>query len=232
MARTQGDTIAIQNPSFEALTGSDPAYFGSSGALLPGHGSQSIAASHDPSVYLSADPIPGWKQAGGAGGTINYNATPYFSTAATDGQNVAWANAFQGIHTSISQTLGTTYQAGLTYELKVDVSSPINLPLAGFTVSLYAGNTVIASAVNSVSIVPGAFSTVTVDASISSGSVAEGQPITISLANTGTFPTSTEVTFDNVRLASTATVPEPSTWVLAGLGLLALVTVGRRNQRR
>lgn len=226
------DSITIQNPSFENLTGNDPAHFDSSGILLPGHGTTGLNLPHGSNSYVTADPIPGWQLTGGGGGSINFNGTPYFTTAATDGRYAAWANGYQNLHASISQTLSATYQVGLTYELKVDVGSPVNLPVSGYTVSLYAGGTVVASAVNSASIVPGTYSTVTLDASISSGSIAAGQPISIVLANSGYNATQTEVTFDNVRLTSTASVPEPSTWLLTTLGLVGLAASGRRTQRQ
>ncbi len=229
ISRTLADSITIQNPSFEALTGSNPAYFDSSGALLPGHSSINPSQGHLATQYPTTDPTPGW-QVIGTGGTVNENGTANVTPAATDGQNVAWANGYQNQHGYLSQTLGATYQVGVTYELKVDVSSIIGLPVSGFTVSLNAGNTVVASAVNSMSIVPGSFSTVTLDASVNSGSLAAGQPISIVLASSGFSSTGTEVIFDNVRL--TSAVPEPSTWLLATLGLLGLAAAGRHGQRR
>ena len=230
-ATSRGDSIIIQNPSFEALTGSNPAFFDSSGNLLPGHGSETVVNSGNSTVFETATPIPAWQVTGGAGGTFNYNGTSYFSPAASDGSNVAWANEYGSTHTSISQTTAATYQVGVAYELNVDVSYAIGVPKPGFTISLYAGTTLVASAIDSVSITPGTFSTVTLNASVNSGSDAVGQPISVVLASSGPAPKGTGVVFDNVRLSAT-TVPEPSTWVRAGIGLLGMVAAGRQVTRQ
>lgn len=229
-----GDNITVLNPSFEGLTDNDPAHFDSSGKLLQGHAAINPAYAFSPDVeYRTTSPIPGWQLVGGAG-TVNYSGTPYFvgGIGSTDGQNVAFANGSFGINNSLSQTLGANYQIGLTYQLQVDVGYRLDYPLGGgYAISLYAGNTLVATANNTVSLTPGTFSTVTVSASIDGSSAAVGQPISIVLAHAGQNPAGSQVVFDNVRLTSTTTVPEPSTWVLAALGAVALVSVGRHNRR-
>ncbi len=226
---TLGDDIAIVNPSFEDLTGTAPAHFDSSGKLLAGHAAINPIYSFNPSLeYQTSVPAPGW-QTSNAAGTLNYSGTPKLTTGATDGQDVAFANGFQNQHGSLSQVLGVNYQFGLTYQLQVDVSSVIGEPVAGYTVSLYSGNIVLASAVDSISITPGLFSTVTISASIYGGSPSIGQPISIVLANSGNAGSGTQVLFDNVKLTTAvSSVPEPSTWMLAAIGVLGLIGVGRR----
>jgi hypothetical protein len=134
------DDIAVVNPSFELLAGpsyvsSQPAHFSGSGLLLPGHYSILSGLGASATGFGSSDPIPGWNVNSGAG-TINYNTTPYFQNGvgSTDGQNVAWLNRVG----SINQTLGATFQAGLTYEMKVDVSFLIGIDSPGFKVGFFA----------------------------------------------------------------------------------------------
>ena len=227
-----GGDITILNPSFEGLTGTDTAHFDSSGHLLPGHAALLPSVATVPSIeYATTTPVPGWVTSGGAAGTANYTGTQYVVNGTTDGQNVGFANGFRNLHGSLSQSLGENYQVGLTYQLKVDVSSPIGLPVADYTISLYAGNLLVASGSDSVSITPGVFSTATLSTSIDGNSAAVGQPITIVLSNSGNPPVGNQVLFDNVKLSSSVTtVPEPSTWMLAAVGLLGLVMVGRRNR--
>ena len=229
-----GDNIVVLNPSFEGMTGNDPAHFDSSGKLLPGHAAIDPLYAFSPEVeYQTHSPIPGWQLVGGAG-TVNYSGTPYFvgGVGSTDGQNVAFANGSFNINNSLSQTLGVNYQVGMTYQLQVDVGGRWDYPIGGgYAISLYAGNTVLATANNTVAITPGTFSTVTVSAYIGGGSSAVGQPISIVLAHAGQNPAGSQVVFDNVRLTGTvAVVPEPSTWMLAAVGLLGLVAIGRRGR--
>ena len=228
--RTWADDITVENPSFEALAGpsyvaSQPAHFSNSGLLLPGHYSVLSGLGSTVNGFGISDPIPGWKVNSGAG-TINYNTTPYFQNGvgSTDGQNVAWLNRLG----SINQTLGATYQVGVTYELKVDVSSLIGIASPGFKLGFFANGVEVATAVNSVTITPGVYSTVTVDASIAADSAFVGQPISLQLGSPTPGAANSQVLFDNVRVTSAATtVPEPSTWVLTGIGFVALATMGR-----
>ncbi len=224
-----GDTITVLNPSFESLTGTDLAHFDTAGNLLPGHAALIPTQTTNPSVeYATPTPVPGWQVSGGAAGTVNYAGTSYLSAGPTDGQNVAFANGFQFQHGAISQSLGDSFQAGVTYELKVDVSSINGFPVGAYSISLEAAGTVVAGATGFVPGTPGLFSTITVSASIDGSSPAAGQPITISLANSGFPQAGTQVVFDNVRLTSSViTVPEPSTWALTAIGVFGLFAAGR-----
>ena len=225
------DSIAILNPSFEGLTGTDPAHFDSAGHLLPYHGALTPSQSQNPALeYRTPDPVPGWHVTGNTG-TANYSGTEYFITGSTDGQNVAFASGFQSFHGWLSQTLSEHYQAGLTYALKVDVGSLIGYPAGGYTVSLYAGSTAVANVISPIALTPGTFSTITVTATVDAGSEVSGQPITITLANSGRSQVGNQVVFDHVRLTSSGiAVPEPSTWALSAIGLFG-VFAARRCRR-
>jgi PEP-CTERM motif len=86
----------------------------------------------------------------------------------------------------------------------------------------------VATAVNSLTITPGVYSTVTVDASIPLGSAFIGQPISLQLGIPAEGAANSQVVYDNVRVTSSGTaVPEPSTWVLTGIGFVALAAMGR-----
>ncbi len=228
--RASADDITVENPGFEALAGpsyvaSQPAHFSNSGLLLPGHYSILAGLGSTADGFGANDPIPGWTVISGAG-TINYNTTPYFQNGvgSTDGQNVAWVNRIG----SINQTLGATYQVGLNYELKVDVSSLIGIASPGFKVGFFANGVEVATAVNSVTITPGVYSTVTVDTSVAADSFYAGQPITLQLGIPAEGAANSQVVFDNVRVTTSGTaVPEPSTWVLTGIGFVALATMSR-----
>ncbi len=223
--RLSADSIAIADPSFEALTGSDPAFFDSAGKLRPYQGSIGVGAPHGSNAFNSADPIPGW-ETGSSAGIINYTGTPFFPNGVPDGQNVAWIN----VSGTISQTLTTTYQPNISYELDVSVGRLVGFDSTGYQISLYAGAQLLATDNNSISLTPGAFSTATVATIVPANSPAVGQPIEIVLQAKGLGNSAAQVVFDNVQLKATA-VPEPSTLALAALGFAGLVFASRRFRR-
>ncbi len=130
-----GGNISIVNPGFEAVTGSDPTFFDSSGKLIGGFYTIDPSQGSTPNAYLTTSPIPAWITYGTAG-TANYTGTGLLTVSSTEGQNVAYANGFMGAHGSLSQTLATTFQVGLTYTLKVDVSSFVFLEHTDYSISL------------------------------------------------------------------------------------------------
>ena len=211
--RLSADSIAIADPSFEALTGSDPAFFDSAGKLRPYQGSIGVGAPHGSNAFNSADPIPGW-ETGSSAGIINYTGTPFFPNGVPDGQNVAWIN--------VSGTI--------SYELDVSVGRLVGFDSTGYQISLYAGAQLLATDNNSISLTPGAFSTATVATIVPANSPAVGQPIEIVLQAKGLGNSAAQVVFDNVQLKATA-VPEPSTLALAALGFAGLVFASRRFRR-
>ncbi len=227
-----GDEITIVNPSFESITGTDLNYFDSAGHLLPNRYTIKPSQPHDATAFLTSDPIPGWTTVGTAG-TANYASRGVLTPVATDGFNVAYANGYFSQHGSFSQTLGSTYQPGLTYTLRVDVGGFTQFGQTDYSVSLYAGNTIVGTSLNPVSLIPGTFTTANFSVAVDQNSSALGQPITIVLANAGTPTSGNEVVFDNVHLTTqTTTVPEPSTWILTAVGLVGLVTFGRKANRK
>lgn len=218
-----GDSIPIANPSFEAVTGNNPAFFDSNGNLLGGHYTIGLNQPHDSTGLATITPIPGWQASGGSG-TINFNGTGKVSPPATDGNNVAWANGYLAAHGSLTQELAATYQAGLTYTLMVDTDSFTYLPHTDYSINLYAGKTLVAGGINPTPLTPGTFITASINASIDASSPFVGQPISIVLANAGNPPAGNTVAFDNVRLISqVTTVPEPSTWALFTLGVVGIL---------
>lgn len=197
--------IPVNNPSFETL----PA----GGLPIPGYagGSYSIAV------------IPGWVgtgysgqfQPGGPSGTVPNH---YYNTL-SDGPTEAY------IATSevISQTVGATVQAGVTYTLMVDIGARLDLRFLGAADLLINGNQYVATGVENL----GGFATYT--ATYTGLPADAGDPITIQLSASGQ-----QGDFDNVRLScgagcAASTVPEPSVIVLVGP---VLIGIGVRQYRR
>lgn len=199
------DAILVNNPSFETLP--------SGGLPIPGYlgGSYSIAV------------IPGWVgsgysgqfQPGGPSGTV---PNGYYNTL-SDGPTEAY------IATSevISQTVGATVQAGVTYTLLVDIGARLDLPFLGAADLLINGKQYDATGVKNL----GGFATYT--ATYTGLAADAGDPITIQLSSSGQ-----QGDFDNVRLSctgscgSSSTVPEPSEIVLLGP---MLIGIGIRQYR-
>src|SRR5207245_4829356 len=90
------DVVSVANPSFE---------------ILPPGG---LPNSCGPSCFFSVDPIPCWTNVGTSGqfqpGTQDGNFT--FFDSLSDGITTAYSNDIGGV---ISQTVGATVQAGVTY---------------------------------------------------------------------------------------------------------------------
>ena len=146
-----------------------------------------------------------WTFSNGSG-TQNLEARN-LTAEASDGENVVWIN---DNNSSISQTLSETFQRSNDYTLKVDVGNRQDFSgMVDYTVRVSAGGVVLAS---DGSITPGEgdFATLTLNIdgrSISEGSAAIGQPLTIELIKNGNGSSGfNQAVFDNVRM----TVSEPS----------------------
>ena len=187
-------SLAVVNPSFEALTGTDPAHFDANGKLLPGHLSEFPGFPIDPAGFFSANAIPGWN-GHDSSGTVNYLGGRYI-TNGLSGQNCIYIN----VTGQVSQTLTDRFQAGQMYRLSADVGYAVGINYPGFFIGLYANGQAVAVATNSVNVVAGSLTTATVEVSLPAGSAFIGAPIEIRLGIPGTKPDQT--VFDNVRLTA------------------------------
>lgn len=178
------DSISVANPSFEAL----PA-----GGLNIGCGG---------SCAYDYGPIPGWNDTGSSGQWIpgGYAGNPN----AYNGNVVAYSNGG-----TISQTVGATAIAGVTYTLSVEVLHRTDVPIYAL-VQLEIGGVVVGTA-TPVDAGSGTWNDWTV--SYTADAAQAGKSITILLTSTGV-----QGDFDDVTL--TDNVPEPSVLSLLTLGLL------------
>ncbi|HEV8384316.1 MAG TPA: PEP-CTERM sorting domain-containing protein [Candidatus Acidoferrales bacterium] len=181
--------------------------------------------------------VPGWTVGPGgiisSAGVFRPGASQY-PGGVPEGTNVAYTKG-----PWLSQVLTATLQPNTIYTLTVDVGYRLDEsshPFTGFTISLLAGNTIIASSSTGT---PSAGQWIAAFASATSlaGNPLLGQPLQILLTVNSPLPW--QVNFDNVRLDATAIqspqipssqVPEPASFALLGTGLLALI--GRRRAAR
>ena len=241
----RADFITLVNPSFEDISGETPFNEFTFGPFN-GWGL------YDPGAITN----------GGAGntffvGTLAPTAPVYFTNGAPHGQRVAIAFNYAGSgglgEYGLQQTLTSALQANTTYTLQVDVGNIASgtslngtfFPLAGFPayrIDLLAGGQVIASDNNSLggSLADGTFATSTLQFTPDPAHSQIGQLLGIRLVNLNRidplFPTSDlEVDFDNVRLSTIASVPEPSCSVMLSIAAAAFAGLrpyGRRVSRR
>lgn len=214
----------------------------------PGTGSRTFSGSntsaplgwtiHDPSSGMLNHRYYGvWNP-----GTYSPTLPNSYLHGAPEGLNVGVVflmNEFAHTAAGLQQTLASTLQTSTQYTLTVDVGnfapSGTEFDFTGFPgyrIELLAGDTVIASDNNSLTIGEGIFLPSTVTYTSGATDALAGQALSIRLLNlNGThlpnFPIARsgnygiEVNFDDVRLDATP-VPEPSALVLAGsAGLLA-----------
>jgi hypothetical protein len=210
-----GDSVPIQNASFESTSPMFPAPCAGPGTCLFNFGS-----------------IPGWTTTGGETGSFEPSSA-YFNLPLPDGNIVAFTNGG-----SISQTLtGISLLPNSIYTLSVDVGHRLDGLVTTYSISLDNGSSVFCNTGGSNgSVAAGTFAdvilTCTTGASVPSGFLG------IVLTGNGT-----QVDFDNVQLSVVSNsdpvnsdptpVPEPSTLVLmlAGLGVVGLLFArSQRNQ--
>ncbi|NOY30101.1 MAG: PEP-CTERM sorting domain-containing protein [Planctomycetes bacterium] len=169
-------------------------------------------------------------------GVWNPSTTNSFVNGAPDGANVGVVfleNTTNLAEAGLQQTLTATLQLSTQYTLTVDVGNfsdadggPFNFTgFPGYRVELFAGSTLIASDLNTLSPSEGIFETSVVSFATGISHANLGQTLAIRLVNLN--GPGIEVNFDNVRLDASP-VPEPST---VGLGVLGMMCVLLKRHR-
>jgi hypothetical protein len=202
-----GDSISIQNPSFEITNTLDQSCVGSTACFNNG-------------------PVPGWTTLANGFGSFAPTST-YFSLPLPDGNIVAFTNG--GI---LEQTLaGISLLPNSVYTLSVDVGRRFDITAANYSLSLLDGSNIFCTtgSTSNGSITQGTFADITL--TCATGATVPGGLLGIELSGDGT-----QLDFDNVRLdvtAGTVATPEPSVLALTLVGLLMgslLFTRSRRNR--
>lgn len=196
-------SIPVVNSSFENLTGTNRTHFDDKGVLLPGHYSETIGFPLEVTGFASADPIPGWK-AVGSSGTANYEGTGV-NPGGISGRHVAWINGAG----TISQSVAAVATADTVYTLLADVTSLTGVAFPGFSVGLFAGESPLGVATDSVVLKPGAFTSISVRVAVSASSSAIGKPLEIRLGTGAPGANRGQVVFDNIRLTAESLLPVP-----------------------
>jgi len=155
---------------------------------------------------------------------------------APDGANVGVVflqNTTNLAEAGLRQTLADTLQLSTKYTLTVEVGNfspadpgPFNFTgFPGYRIDLLAGSALIASDNNTLAPAEGFFATSIVTFTTGSSHANAGQALGIRLVSLN--GPGTEVNFDNVRLDAAA-VPEPSVFILGGIGMMGLLLKRRR----
>lgn len=197
----EAGAIAVANPSFETL----PA----GGLPFDGCGT---------ACSYSFDSIPGWVSSspstsgqfhpGSSSGDFSYfNYVP-------DGVTVAFSNSG-----SISQTVSTIAQAGVTYTLSVDLGFRYDVPDPGTAQVVVNGNAVTATG----SGVQNSGNWYDYVATYTASGADAGGAIQIVLNSNDV-----QGDWDNVRL--TQSIPEPATWAMMLVGFFGFVGVTLRRR--
>ena len=166
---------------------------------------------------FSSGNIPGWNITAGGGGQFQPGGLPYFNTL-PDGPTSAYSNS--GV---ISQTVGETVQAGVTYTLMVDLGFRADHQAAFDGSADLLINGIQYFAVGSTP-TSGNWSTFT--ATYTGLSADAGDSITIELNSKGF-----QGNYDNVRLFdSNNSLPEPSYAGMLVMGLAGLMMLALRRR--
>ena len=184
------------------------------------------ASFEDPVVADGAahtGPFEGWTL--DAGAWAIWNPEPANFSAVPDGDNAFILTNNGG---TISQTLGATFGEGLEYDLSAYIgvrADEADGYTENFRIGLYRGGTELASVSGNLDDTMRntwvQYGTPTYTATAADA----GQPIRIVISNPGGGG-SWQFSVDDVQLTA---VPEPSTLLLAALGLIGLAGIGRRR---
>lgn len=164
--------------------------------------------------------ITDWTLSGVEGGVFHPTAADFPATGgAPDGLQTAYSRG-----ATISQVLSDVLSEG-NYTLQVDVGNRTSQPFPGYTIQLLAGGVLLAEDDNSLLPPIGDFLTSTVLYTALASDPQLGTSLEIRLFSVGQ-----QTNFDDVRL-DFSVIPEPSSVVLAGLGLLAFGYIGFRHRK-
>ena len=230
-------TIAINNAGFEnpAL-----AVFGFTSTVSPGW---------EAGFYDLNRPIGSqfdWITGGLDGFLGTVNANTYYSSGPVEGNNAGWLYGYRHFDanedTGIRQILGATLEARMLYVLSAQVGNPnINIYDDGpWRLELWAGGVMLDSTGGANPALgnwePHSLTYLTGPNPAQLGGDLEIRLFAVAPTTDGTVhfdETRFELHFDDVSLTSTdiAAIPEPSTFVLAALGLLSLLGFARRRRK-
>jgi hypothetical protein len=205
------DSIAVVNGDFDTL---------------PTGGLSTACDGTPPGCSYEFGSVPGWTQSGPSGfsgggefrpGT-DVGITKFFDSLPNGNPIVGFSNG-----ATLSQTVGTTVEDGVTYTLQVALGERNDYPGEGSAELLLSGGggTVTIPCVGPAP-TKGNWSTCT---ATFTGTAAEiGDSITIELLSSGD-----QGDFDNVTLTDSVDTPEPSSLLLIGSGLLGLLGLAKRK---
>jgi hypothetical protein len=183
------------------------------------------ASFEDPvtTTYTSGG-LPGWVQSGpGNVGVVSPGAWDGgVNPAAPDGTQFGYINGWGNL-TTISQTLNATVAPDSSYTLSIEVGGWVNgayNPGTDYSVSLYAGDTLLASVP---SVAPTAGSWTTLEATYVSGDSVPTGDLEVVIATK-----ETQLDFDNVTLTDPPVPDSGSTSLICGMGLAALAWLRRK----
>jgi len=165
--------------------------------------------------------IAGWEHSGDAVWGVWAPTGSWYTMDVPDGDSIGFLH--EG---SIRQTTNHLIEAKNKFTLSLDIGNRSDFAFPEYSVNLKAGNTILASG----SVLPGEglFSSLTLSYTALEGDLNIGSFLGIEIVSGGA-----QLNFDNVRLSNDIThtnaVPEPTTMLLLGTGLLGLAGFGRKK---
>jgi hypothetical protein len=177
---------------------------------------------HQPGCFFTLDHIPDWTNNPSNSGQLKPSITGAFPVFHEFAPNNGKISAFANNAVTISQDVGTV-KKGLIYDFSVEIGHVLDLGFGGSAdVVLSRGHAITIIPAEGHMPGPGLWSTFT--ASFVGNPSNAGELITIQLKDSGR---GNQGNFDSVVLTA---VPEPSTLLLFGSGLLLLGIIAYRKQ--